>query len=74
MNGKTSGKSLTAFVCVCLVIVSVISAIIFSNGILPEYFWWGLLSLIGGLFGLKTVFGKNYTKINNTTRKNKNNE
>jgi hypothetical protein len=63
--GKTSGKALTAFASMALISLSVVVALVYSeNHILPEFMWWGIISLIGGLFGLKLFSGNPENKRN----------
>lgn len=61
-NGKASGKSLSAFACTSAIVIGWFISIHYSeHHIAPEYYFWGLLSLVGGLYGIKEV-GKVMTK------------
>jgi cadmium resistance protein CadD (predicted permease) len=71
-NGKTSGKSLTAFSSMGLVIISVIVALIFAeNHVLPEFMFYGLIGTILTLLGVKTFFT---TKVEVGNKKDEKNE
>ena len=55
-DGKTSGKSITAFVFVKLIAFATLTAIIYSNQhILPEFFLISLLSFVASLYGIKVA-------------------
>lgn len=55
-NGRTSSKNLSAFACTLSIIVGWFISIHYSqNHIAPEYYFWGLLSLICGLYGIKEI-------------------
>ena len=61
-NGRASGKSLSAFACTSALILGWFISIHYSKDhIAPEYYFWGILSLVGGLYGIKEV-GKAMTK------------
>lgn len=53
---RASGRSLSAFACTSALLMGWGIAIHYGeNHTAPEYFFWGLLSLIGGLYGIKEV-------------------
>lgn len=55
-TGKTSGRSLSAFLCTVSLVTGWFISIYYSKDhTAPEYYFWGLLSLIGGLYGIKEV-------------------
>lgn len=55
-NGRISGKSISAFVCVIAVIMGWFIAILYSpTHEAPEYYFWGILGLISALYGIKEI-------------------
>ncbi len=54
VTGKSSSKSLTAFIFVQLVAFATVSAIVYApNHLLPEYFLYALLAFVASLYGIK---------------------
>jgi hypothetical protein len=66
-NGGASGKSLSGFLLVQVIVFSSIVAIIYSPyHVLPEFMFIGILTFVGSLYGIK-VASKYYDGKNNTT-------
>lgn len=66
-NGGASGKSLSGFVLVQVIVFSAIVAIIYSPyHVLPEFMFIGILTFVGSLYSIK-VASKYYDGKNNTT-------
>jgi hypothetical protein len=62
---KASGKSLSAFMFCAVITLSALISIHYSeNHIIPEFIFWGIISLICGLYGIKEV-GRVMTKESN---------
>jgi hypothetical protein len=62
--GKSSGKSITAFIFSKLIVISTLAAILYAPGhLLPDYFLISLLTFVGGLYGIK-VASKYFTPDN----------
>lgn len=66
-NGGASGKSLSGFLLVQVIVFSSIVAIIYSPyHVLPEFMFISILTFVGSLYGIK-VASKYYDGKNNTT-------
>lgn len=66
-DGKASGKSLSGFVLIQVLVFSSIVAIIYSPyHVLPEFMFISILTFVGSLYGIK-VASKYYDGKNNTT-------
>lgn len=55
-NNQASGKSLTAFALTFCIVVGWFIAIHYSDHhVAPEWYFWGIVSLVAGLYGIKEV-------------------
>ncbi len=55
-DGGASGKSITAFIFSKLIVIATLAAILYSpNHILPDSLFWGILTFVGSLYGIKVA-------------------